>query len=68
MHQLADEADGRLASLKGETAGHLIIEAPTTIAQYAAGNTRRFFVSLLAEGVANRRFGSGRIEGPPKKA
>ena len=34
MHQLADEAEDRLAALKGETAGELVRGASTTIAQY----------------------------------
>ena len=34
MHQLANEAEGRLAALKGETVGELVVGASTTLAQY----------------------------------
>ena len=82
MHQLADEAEGRLASLKGETAGDLVLGASTTIAQYVLpallADFSRTYPAIrlqvfsentehVAEGVANGRFGLGLIEGPPKR-
>jgi len=82
MHRLASEAEGRLAALKGEVAGDLILGASTTIAQYVlpallAEFSRAYSAIRLhvfsentehvAEGVANGRFGFGLIEGPPKR-
>ena len=82
MHQLADEAEGRLAALKGETAGELVLGASTTIAQYVLpallADFSRTYPAIrlqvfsentehVAEGVANGRFGLGLIEGPPKR-
>ena len=82
MHRLATEAEGRLAALKGEIAGDLILGASTTIAQYVlpallADFSRAYSAIRLqvfsentehvAEGVANGRFGFGLIEGPPKR-
>jgi DNA-binding transcriptional LysR family regulator len=82
MHQLANEAERRLAALKGEIAGDLILGASTTIAQYVlppllADFCRTYSAIRLqvfsentehvAEGVANGRFGFGLIEGPPKR-
>jgi len=82
MHQLAEEAEGRMAALKGETSGHIVLGASTTIAQYVlpplladfsrAYPTIRLHVfsentEHVAEGVATGRFGLGLIEGPPKR-
>jgi DNA-binding transcriptional LysR family regulator len=82
MHQLADEAEGRLAALKGEIAGVLVLGASTTIAQYVLPALLADFsrahpairlqvfsenTEHVAEGVANGRFGLGLIEGPPKR-
>jgi DNA-binding transcriptional LysR family regulator len=82
MHQLADEAQVRLAALKGETTGELVVGASTTIAQYVLPTLLADFSRLhpairlqvfsentehVAEGVANGRFGLGLIEGPPKR-
>jgi len=82
MHQLADEAAGRLAALKGEAAGELVLGASTTIAQYVLppllADFSRAFPAIrlqvfsentehVAEGVATGRFGLGLIEGPPKR-
>jgi LysR family transcriptional regulator, transcriptional activator of the cysJI operon len=82
MHQLADEAESRLAALKGETAGELVVGASTTIAQYVLPAILADFswaypairlqvfsenTEHVAEAVANGRFGLGLIEGPPKR-
>jgi DNA-binding transcriptional LysR family regulator len=82
MHQLADEAEGRLAALKGETAGELVLGASTTIAQYVLppllADFSRAYPGIrlqvfsentehVAEGVASGRFGLGLIEGPPMR-
>jgi DNA-binding transcriptional LysR family regulator len=82
MHQLANEAEGRLAALKGETAGDLILGASTTIAQYVLppllADFARAYPGIrlqvfsenteqVADGVATGRFGLGLIEGPPKR-
>jgi DNA-binding transcriptional LysR family regulator len=82
IHQLASEAEGQLAALKGEIAGDLILGASTTIAQYVlpalladfsraySGIRLRVFsanTEHVAESVANSRFGFGLIEGPPKR-
>ncbi|MDR3698463.1 MAG: LysR substrate-binding domain-containing protein [Candidatus Sulfopaludibacter sp.] len=82
MHQLAEEAEGRMASLKGEAAGDLVLGASTTIAQYVLpalladfsraypGIRLRVFsgnTEHVAEGVATARFGLGLIEGPAKR-
>jgi DNA-binding transcriptional LysR family regulator len=82
MHQLAGEAEGRLAALKGEIAGDLVLGASTTIAQYVLPALLAEFsrahpairlqvfsenTEHVAEGVANGRFGLGLIEGPPKR-
>lgn len=82
MYQLADEAEGQLAALKGETAGELILGASTTIAQYVLpallADFSRTYPAIrlqvfsqntehVAEGVATGRFGLGLIEGPPKR-
>jgi DNA-binding transcriptional LysR family regulator len=79
LSQLAEEAENKLASLKGEAAGELVLGASTTLAQYVlpphlAAFARRFpAVQLrmfsqnteqIAEGVASGRFGLGLIEGP----
>jgi len=80
LRQLAEEAENKLANLKGEAAGELVLGASTTLAQYVlpphlAAFARRFPAIQLqmfsqntehiAEGVAARRFGLGLIEGPP---
>ena len=80
LSQLAEEAENKLAGLKGEVSGELILGASTTLAQYVlpphlAAFARRFPAIQLqvfsdntehiAEGVASRRFGLGLIEGPP---
>ena len=82
MHQLAGEAERRLAALKGEIAGDLVLGASTTIAQYVLPALLAEFsrahpairlqvfsenTEHVAEGVANGRFGLGLIEGPPKR-
>ncbi len=82
MHQLAEEAEGRMAGLKGETSGHIVFGASTTIAQYVLppllADFSRAYPAIrlhvfsentehVAEGVANGRFGLGLIEGPPKR-
>jgi DNA-binding transcriptional LysR family regulator len=82
MHHLADEAEVRLAGLKGETAGELVLGASTTIAQYVLpallAEFSRIYPAIrlqmfsentehVAEGVANGRFGLGLIEGPAKR-
>jgi DNA-binding transcriptional LysR family regulator len=82
MHRLADQAEGRLAALKGETAGELVLGASTTIAQYVLPAILADFARTcpgirlqvfsgntehVAEGVASGRFGLGLIEGPPKR-
>jgi DNA-binding transcriptional LysR family regulator len=82
MHRLADEAESRLAALKGEIAGDLVLGASTTIAQYVLptllADFSRAYPAIrlqvfsgntehVAEGVANGRFGLGLIEGPPKR-
>lgn len=82
MHQLADEAEGQLAALKGESAGELVLGASTTIAQYVLPTLLAHFSRVypairlqvfsentehVAEGVADGRFGLGLIEGPPKR-
>jgi DNA-binding transcriptional LysR family regulator len=82
MHQLADEAQVRLAALKGETTGELVLGASTTIAQYVLPSLLADFSRIypairlqvfskntedVAEGVANGRFALGLIEGPPKR-
>src|SRR5262249_34059224 len=80
LRQLAEEAENKLANLKGEAAGELVLGASTTLAQYVlpphlAAFSRRFpaiplqmfsqNTEHIAEGVAARRFGLGLIEGPP---
>jgi DNA-binding transcriptional LysR family regulator len=82
MHQLAGEAEGRLAALKGEAVGELVLGASTTIAQYVLpallADFSRAYPAIrlqvfsentehVAEGVASGRFGLGLIEGPPKR-
>jgi len=82
MHQLADEAKGRLAALKGEIAGDLVLGASTTIAQYVLpallADFSRYYPAIrlqvfsentehVAEDVAKGRFGLGLIEGPPQR-
>jgi len=82
MHRLADEAEGRLAALKGETPGDLVLGASTTIAHYVLpallADFSRAYPAIrlqvfsentehVAEGVASGRFGLGLIEGPPKR-
>jgi LysR family transcriptional regulator, transcriptional activator of the cysJI operon len=79
LAHLSEEAEGRIAGLKGEATGHLVLGASTTIAQYVlpphlAAFSRRYpAVQLqmfsnnteqIAEGVASGRFGLGLIEGP----
>ncbi len=80
LSQLAEEAENKLANLKGEAAGELVLGASTTLAQYVlpphlAAFARRFPAIQLqmfsentehiAEGVVSGRFGLGLIEGPP---
>ncbi len=80
LHRLGKQAESRLAALKGDTAGALVLGASTTIAQYVLpallAEFSRSFPSIqlqvfsentehIAEGVANGRFGLGLIEGPP---
>ncbi len=82
MHQLADEAQVRLAALKGETTGELVLGASTTIAQYVLPTLLAEFsrshpairlqvfsenTEQVVDGVAIGRFGLGLIEGPPKR-
>jgi DNA-binding transcriptional LysR family regulator len=80
LSRLAEEAENKLANLKGQAAGELVLGASTTLAQYVlpphlAAFARRFPAIQLqmfsqntehiAEGVAARHFGLGLIEGPP---
>jgi LysR family transcriptional regulator, transcriptional activator of the cysJI operon len=80
LHQLAEEAESRVAALKGDAAGALVLGASTTIAQYVlpallaefsktypAIQLQVFSMNTehISEGVANGRFGLGLIEGPP---
>ena len=80
LSRLAEEAENKLANLKGEAAGELVLGASTTLAQYVlpphlAAFARRFpAVQLqmfsqntehIAEGVAGKHFSLGLIEGPP---
>ncbi len=82
IRQLADEAESRMAGLKGETAGDLVLGSSTTIAQYVLpallADFSRLYPAIrlqvfsqnteqIAEGVAAGRFGLGLIEGPPKR-
>ena len=82
LHQLSEEAESRLAALKGEASGELVLGASTTIAQYVLPSLlaefSRSFPAIqlqvfsentehIAEGVANGRFGLGLIEGPPQR-
>lgn len=79
LHQLAERAENRLASLKGEAAGELALGASTTIAQYILppllAEFARGFPAVrlqvssqntehVCEGVATGRFALGLIEGP----
>jgi DNA-binding transcriptional LysR family regulator len=80
LHQLANEAENRVAALKGDPAGELVLGASTTIAQYVLpallAEFSRTYPGIqlqvlsantehIAEGVANGSFGLGLIEGPP---
>jgi DNA-binding transcriptional LysR family regulator len=80
LHLLALQAENRLAALKGQATGELVLGASTTIAQYVlppllAEFSRRYpgiqlqvfsqNTEHVAEGMANGRFGLGLIEGPP---
>jgi DNA-binding transcriptional LysR family regulator len=80
LHRSAEAAEARLAALKGETTGSLVLGASTTIAQYVLPSLLAEFsrsfpaVQLqvfsentegIAQGVAAKRFGLGLIEGPP---
>jgi LysR family transcriptional regulator, transcriptional activator of the cysJI operon len=80
LHQFAIQAENRLAALKGQAAGELVLGASTTIAQYVlpallAEFSRRYpgiqlqvfgrNTEHVADGVATGRFGLGLIEGPP---
>jgi DNA-binding transcriptional LysR family regulator len=80
LSRLAEEAENKLANLKGDATGELVLGASTTLAQYvlpphlAAFALRFPAIQLqmfsqntenIAEGVAARRFGLGLIEGPP---
>lgn len=82
MHRLAEEAEGRMSALKGETSGDVVLGASTTIAQYVLPPLLADFcraypairlhvfsenTEQVAEGVANGRYGLGLIEGPPKR-
>lgn len=82
LHQLAEEAEGRLAALKGEATGDLVLGASTTIAQYVLpvqlAEFARTYPAIrlqvfsentehVADGVATGRFGLGLIEGPPMR-
>jgi DNA-binding transcriptional LysR family regulator len=77
LHQLAVQAENRLAALKGQATGELVPGASTTIAQYVlpallAEFSRRYpgiqlqvfgeNTEHVAEGVATGRFGIGLIE------
>ncbi len=79
LHDLAEDAENRLAALKGVAAGDLVLGASTTIAQYVLpgllADFSRGFPAIqlrvfsanteqIAEGVASGRFGLGLIEGP----
>src|SRR5262245_49555386 len=80
LHQLSVQAEHQLASLKGQTAGELVLGASTTIVQYVLppllaqfsrtypGIELQVFgenTERVTEGVATGRFGLGLIEGPP---
>ncbi len=80
LHQFAIQAENRLAALKGQAAGELVLGASTTIAQYVLpallAEFSRSYPGIqlqvfgentehVAEGVASGRFGLGLIEGPP---
>jgi len=80
LHLLAEDAQTKLAALKGQTAGELVLGASTTVAQYVLpallAEFSRSFPEIqlqvfsentehIAEGVAAGRFGLGLIEGPP---
>ena len=82
MHRLAGEAEDRMAALKGEATGELVLGASTTIAQYVLpallADFSRTYPAIrlqvfsentehVAEGVATGRFGLGLIEGPSKR-
>jgi DNA-binding transcriptional LysR family regulator len=80
LHQVSEEAEQRIAALKGAVAGQLVLGASTTIAQYVLPALLAEFCRMhpalqlqvfsanterIAEDVANGRFGLGLIEGPP---
>ena len=82
LHRLAERAEARIAALKGEVVGSLMLGASTTIAQYVLPSIlaefSRGFPAIqlqvfsentehIAEGVAGKRFGLGLIEGPPQR-
>ncbi len=79
LYRTAQEAENRLAGLKGGAAGELILGASTTIAQYVLPAVLAEFVQsfpnvrlrvlsenteAISEGVAEGRFHLGLIEGP----
>jgi len=80
LYQVSVHAENRLAALKGQATGELVLGASTTVAQYVlpgllAEFSRRYpgvqlqvfgeNTEQVADGVATRRFGLGLIEGPP---